>query len=139
VILLDLSPGIGLRGTIPRWAFGVADEIVAVATPTRGSLRRAGRMLGYLGEHRPNAPITLALNMVPKRPDQAVRRVIEVAEHAPGADGAVQKRRRYAAIPRDDALVHQLDTGLLNVADLEQPTRIAIKDLAHQLATTWCR
>ena len=34
VILLDLSPGIGLRGTIPRWAFGCSDEIVAIATPT---------------------------------------------------------------------------------------------------------
>ncbi len=139
VVLLDLSPGIGLRGTIPRWAFGVADEIVAVATPTRGSLRRAGRMLGHLAEHRPDVPITLALNMVPKRPDQAIRRVIEVAERAPGADGPVAKRRRYAAIPRDDALVRQLDAGLLNVGELDQPTRIAIKDLAHQLATAWCR
>jgi MinD-like ATPase involved in chromosome partitioning or flagellar assembly len=139
LILLDLSPGIGLRGAIPRWAFGVANEIVAVATPTRGSLRRVARMLSYLCEHHPDVPITLALNMVPKRPDQAVRRVIELAERAPGADGPVQTRSRFAAIPRDDALVRQLDAGLLNVAGLEQPTRIAIKDLAHQLAATWSR
>jgi MinD-like ATPase involved in chromosome partitioning or flagellar assembly len=138
VILLDLSPGIGLRGTIPRWAFGAADEIVAIATPTRGSLRRAGRMLGYLGQHRPDVPITLALNMVPKRPDQAIQRVIEVAERAPGSD-EVAKLRRYAAIPRDDGLQRQLDAGLLNLAELEQPTRIAIKDLTYQLANAWCR
>lgn len=131
VILLDLSPGIGLRGTIPRWAFATADEIVAIATPTRGSLRRAGRMVGYLSQHRADVPITLALNMVPRRPDEAIRRVIEVAER----NGST---RRYVAIPRDDALMRQLDTGLLNIGDLDQHTRIAIKDLAHQLATTWC-
>jgi MinD-like ATPase involved in chromosome partitioning or flagellar assembly len=132
VILLDLSPGIGLRGTIPRWAFGCADEIVAIATPTRGSLRRAGRMLSYLSERRPDVPITLALNMVPRRPDQAVQRVIKVAEK----NG---KTRRYAAIPRDDALVRQLDAGLLDISELEQPTRIAVKDLTYQLAKAWCR
>jgi MinD-like ATPase involved in chromosome partitioning or flagellar assembly len=132
VILLDLSPGIGLRGTIPRWAFGSSDEIVAIATPTRGSLRRAGRMLGYLAEHRPEVPITLALNMVPRRPDEASRRVIQVAER----NG---KTRRYCAIPRDDALLRQLDAGLLDIDELDQLTRIAIKDLAFQLADTWCR
>ncbi len=132
VILLDLSPGIGLRGTIPRWAFNVADEIVAIATPTRGSLRRAGRMLAYLTEHRPEAPITLALNMVPRRPDEAVRRIIEVAER----NGAT---RRYAAIPRDDGLVRQLDAGLLDLTSLDQPTRIAIKTLTVGLAEGWCR
>lgn len=139
VILIDLSPGIGLRGTIPRWAFGAADEIVAIATPTRASLRRAGRMLAYLGEHRPEAPITLALNMVPKRPDQAIRRVIEVAEHSPDADGGVAKHRRYAAIPRDDALMRQLDAGVLDIAELDQPTRIAVKDLTYRLANSWCK
>jgi MinD-like ATPase involved in chromosome partitioning or flagellar assembly len=132
VILLDLSPGIGLRGTIPRWAFGSSDEIVAIATPTRGSLRRAGRMLSYLSEHRPDVPITLALNMVPHRPDEASRRVIQVAER----NG---KTRRYAAIPRDDGLLRQLDAGLLNINELDQLTRIAIKDLAFRLADGWCR
>jgi MinD-like ATPase involved in chromosome partitioning or flagellar assembly len=132
VILLDLSPGIGLRGTIPRWAFGCADEIVAIATPTRGSLRRAGRMLSYLAERRPDVPITLALNMVPRRPDQSVQKVIQVAER----NG---KTRRYAAIPRDDALMRQLDAGLLDINELDQPTRIAIKDLTFQLAKAWCR
>jgi MinD-like ATPase involved in chromosome partitioning or flagellar assembly len=132
VILLDLSPGIGLRGTIPRWAFGSSDEIVAIATPTRGSLRRAGRMLSYLSEHRPDVPITLALNMVPRRPDEASRRVIQVAER----NG---KTRRYAAIPRDDGLLRQLDAGLLNIDELDQLTRIAIKDLAFKLADGWCR
>jgi MinD-like ATPase involved in chromosome partitioning or flagellar assembly len=132
VILIDLSPGIGLRGTIPRWAFGAADEIVAIATPTRGSLRRAGRMLGYLAQHRSDVPVTLALNMVPRRPDEAIRRVIQVAER----NGST---RRYVAIPRDEGLMRQLDAGLLNVSDLDQPTRIAIKDLAYQLAGSWCR
>ena len=132
IVLLDLSPGIGLRGTIPRWAFGSADEIVAVATPTRGSLRRAGRMLGYLEEHHSGTPVTLALNMVPRRPDAAIQRVIEVAEqHA--------ARRRYATIPRDDALMRQIDAGWLNIDDLDQATRIAIKDLTYQLASEWCR
>jgi MinD-like ATPase involved in chromosome partitioning or flagellar assembly len=132
VILLDLSPGIGLRGTIPRWAFGCADEIVAIATPTRGSLRRAGRMLSHLAQHRPDTPVTLALNMVPRRPDEAIKRVIKVAEE----NGT---SRRYAAIPRDDALMRQLDAGLLNISELDQPTRIALKDLAYQLASGWCR
>jgi len=132
VILLDLSPGIGLRGTIPRWAFGAADEIVAIATPTRGSLRRAGRMLEYLSEHRPGAPITLALNMVPRRPDEAARRILHVAEH----NGA---SRRYVSIPHDAGLMRGLDAGALDLAALDQPTRIAIKELAVGLATGWCR
>lgn len=132
VILLDLSPGIGLRGTIPRWAFSSSDEIVAIATPTRGSLRRAGRMLGYLGEHHPDVPVTLALNMVPQRPDESIRRVIDVAQKGAG-------KRRYAAIPADPALMRQLDAGVLNLRELGQPTRIAIKDLTVQLASPWCR
>jgi MinD-like ATPase involved in chromosome partitioning or flagellar assembly len=132
VILLDLSPGIGLRGTIPRWAFEVADEIVAIATATRGSLRRAGRMLTYLREHRDEVPITLALNMVPRRPDESVQKILEVARRN-GQSG------RFAAIPRDDALMRQLDAGLLNVGQLDQPTRIAVKEFAYQLANGWCR
>lgn len=138
VVLIDLSPGIGLRGTIPRWAFKVADEIVAIATPTRGSVRRAGRMFSHLTSQRPGVPITLVLNMVPRRPDPAIRRVIEVAERTSGPDSRLS-RRRYAAIPRDDALMRQLDAGLLNIGDLDQPTRVAIKDFAYKLASRWCR
>lgn len=138
VVLIDLSPGIGLRGTIPRWAFSVADEIVAVATPTRGSVKRAGRMLHYLSEQRRDVPVTLTLNMVPRRPDASISRVIEIAERTSGPESKLS-RRRYAAIPRDDALVRQLDAGLLNISDLEQPTRIAIKDFAYKLAGRWCR
>jgi MinD-like ATPase involved in chromosome partitioning or flagellar assembly len=89
-------------------------------------------MLSYLAEHRPAVPITLALNMVPRRPDDAARRVIQVAER----NG---KTRRYVAIPRDDALVRQLDAGVLDIKELDQPTRIAIKDLTYQLANAWCR
>jgi MinD-like ATPase involved in chromosome partitioning or flagellar assembly len=70
--------------------------------------------------------------MVPRRPDEAIKRVINVAEQ----NG---KSRRYAAIPRDDALMRQLDAGLLDISELDQPTRIAIKDLAYQLASGWCR
>lgn len=132
VILLDLSPGIGLRGTIPQWAFGSADEIVAIATPTRGSLRRAGRMLAYLREQRSEVPVTLALNMVPRKPDGTVRKLIEVGRR----NGYTS---RFAEIPRDDALMRQLDAGLLDVAALDQPTRIAIKELAYGLASGWCR
>jgi MinD-like ATPase involved in chromosome partitioning or flagellar assembly len=132
VILIDLSPGIGLRGTIPRWAFGVADEIVAIATATRGSLRRAGRMLGYLREHRPEVPITLALNMVPRRPDASVQKILEVARRNGHS-------RLFTAIPRDDALMRQLDAGLLNVGELDQTTRIAVKEFAYRLADGWCR
>ena len=132
VILLDLSPGIGLRGTIPRWAFGSADEIVAIATPIRGRLRRAERMLAYLSEHHEDRPITLALNMVPSSPDAASRRLIEVA-------GTQLHAGRYAQIPRDEALTRQLDAGLLNIDALDQSTRIALKRLAHDLAASWCR
>ena len=132
VILIDLSPGIGLRGTSPRWAFAAADEIVAIATATRGSLRRAGRMLSYLSEQRPEVPITLTLNMVPRRPDESVQKIVEVARR-------YGRSRAYAAIPRDDTLMRQLDAGLLSVAELDQPTRIAIKGLAYQLASSWCR
>ncbi|HTX32696.1 MAG TPA: AAA family ATPase [Solirubrobacteraceae bacterium] len=132
VILLDLSPGIGLRGTIPRWAFASADEIVAIATATRGSLRRAGRMLTYLREHRPEVPITLALNMVPRRPDESVQKILTVARR----NG---QSRGFAAIPRDDALMRQLDAGLLNVGELDQTTRVAVKGFAYQLASGWCR
>ncbi|HTX32698.1 MAG TPA: AAA family ATPase [Solirubrobacteraceae bacterium] len=138
IVLIDLSPGIGLRGTIPRWAFSVADEIVAIATPTRGSVRRAGRMFAYLTDQRPNVPITLVLNMVPRRPDPAIRRVIEVAQRTSGPDSGLS-RRRYAAIPRDDALMRQLDAGLLNIGDLGQLTRVSVKDFAYKLASRWCR
>jgi MinD-like ATPase involved in chromosome partitioning or flagellar assembly len=132
VILLDLSPGIGLRGTIPRWAFGAADEVVAIATPTRGSLRRAGRMLSHLREQRDDMPVTLALNMVPRKRDRAVNKLIEVARHNGYSSRCVE-------IPRDDALMRQLDAGLLDVSKLDQPTRIAIKELAYTLASSWCR
>jgi MinD-like ATPase involved in chromosome partitioning or flagellar assembly len=132
VILIDLSPGIGLRGTIPRWAFGAVDEIVAIATATRGSVKRAGRMLAHLREHRPDAPVTLVLNMVPRRPDAAVRKLLDAARRNGHS-------RRCVTIPRDDALMRQLDAGLLEVGRLDQPTRIAVKDLAYQLASSWCR
>ena len=132
VILLDLSPGIGLRGTIPRWAFGSADEVVAIATPTRGSLRRAGRMLSHLREQRADVPVTLALNMVPRKRDRAVNKLIEVAQHNGYSRSCVE-------IPRDDALMRQLDAGLLDVSKLDQRTRIAIKELAYTLASSWCR
>ena len=35
--------------------------------------------------------------------------------------------------------MRQLDAGLLNISELDQHTRIAIKDLAYQLASGWCR
>jgi hypothetical protein len=88
-------------------------------------------MLGYLAELRPEVPITLALNMVPRRPDGAARKIIEVAE--------AQVPRRYVGIPRDDRLMRQLDAGVLDIGDLDQPTRIAIKQLAVGLASGWCR
>lgn len=132
VILLDLPPGIGLRGTIPRWGFGEADEIIAVATPKRANVRQVGHMLSYLAEHHADVPLTLALNMVPMRPDQAAQRVISVAE----SNG---RSRRYAAVPQDPTLERQLDAGVLDLPALDQRTRIALKELTYGLAREWCR
>ena len=89
-------------------------------------------MLNYLSEHHPGVPITLALNMVPRRPDEAIRRVISAAE----GNGLTQ---RFVSIPRDDGLMRQLDAGAFDLGQLDQPTRIAIKELTFQLATEWCR
>ena len=41
--------------------------------------------------------------------------------------------------PRRQALLRQLDAGLLDIDELDQLTRIAIKDLAFKLADSWCR
>lgn len=132
IILLDLPPGMGLRGSIPRWGFSEADDIVIVATPKRANIRQVGHMLTHVANRYESVPVTLALNMVPTRPDQAAQRVISVAENS-------GRSRHYAAIPQDPALERQLDAGILDLPQLAQPTRIALKDLTYRLASEWCR
>ena len=139
VILLDLSPRDRAARNDP--ALGVRerrrDRRDRDADPRQPPARRQDADIPRRASAR--VPLTLALYMVPKRPEEAIRRVIEVAERAPAQDGDAGDTRRYAAIPRDDGLMRQLDTGLLDVAALDQPTRIAIKDLGYQLASGWCR
>ncbi|MBO0767150.1 MAG: AAA family ATPase [Solirubrobacterales bacterium] len=132
IVLLDLSPGSGLTGTLPEWAFSSADEIVAVSTPTVGALRRASRLLEHLDEAHPGVPVTLALNMVPKRPDATVTQVTELARDVHG-------QRRYAAIPQDDGLLRALNAGGLDVSELDQGTRVALKEMTVGLAQEWVR
>lgn len=70
--------------------------------------------------------------MVPARIDEAGQRVIGIAE----SNG---RSRRCAEIPNDPLLARQLDAGTLDVAALDQRTRIAVKDLTVALASGWCR
>lgn len=132
VILIDLPPGMGLRGSIPRWGFGEADDIVLVTTPKRANVKQMGHMLGYVSEHHAGVPLTLAINMVPSRLDEAGQRVVGIAQ----GNG---HSRRSAEIPNDPVLARQLDAGTLDVAALDQRTRIAAKDLTVSLASGWCR
>jgi MinD-like ATPase involved in chromosome partitioning or flagellar assembly len=132
VILIDLPPGMGLRGSVPRWGFAEADDIVLVTTPKRANVKQMGHMLDYVSERHHEVPLTLAINMVPSRVDEAGQRVIGIAE----SNG---RTRRCAEIPNDPLLARQLDAGTLDVGALDQRTRIAVKDLTVALATGWCR
>jgi MinD-like ATPase involved in chromosome partitioning or flagellar assembly len=132
IILVDLPPGMGLRGSIPRWGFAEADDIVLVTTPKRANVKQMGHMLDYVSERHEGVPLTLAINMVPSRLDEAGQRVVGVAQ----SNG---RSRRTAEIPEDPVLSRQLDAGALDIAGLDQRTRIAVKDLTYALASQWCR
>ena len=133
IVLLDLPPGAGFScgNPIARWGLQEADEILAVATPKKANVEQVRRLLAFLAEQYPGKPITLALNAAPARPDHAVQRIARVARHA--------SPERFAEIPYDQVLDRQIDAGTLALDTLAQPTRIAIKQLTHQLASQWCR
>jgi MinD-like ATPase involved in chromosome partitioning or flagellar assembly len=133
IVLLDLPPGAGFScgNPIARWGLQEADEILAVATPKKANVDQVRRLLAFLADQYPGKPITLALNATPARPDRAIQRIARVARQA--------SPERFAEIPYDAILDRQIDAGTLALDTLAQPTRIAIKQLTHQLATQWCR
>jgi MinD-like ATPase involved in chromosome partitioning or flagellar assembly len=133
IVLLDLPPGAGFScgNPIARWGLQEADEILAVATPKKANVDQVRRLLAFLADQYPGKPITLALNATPARPDRAIQRIARVAGQA--------SPERFAEIPYDAILDRQMDAGTLALDTLAQPTRIAIKQLTHQLATQWCR
>lgn len=133
IVLLDLPPGAGFScgNPIARWGLQEADEILAVATPKKANVDQVRRLLAFLGDQYPTKPITLALNATPARSDRAIQRIARVARQA--------SPERFAEIPYDPILDRQIDAGTLALDRLAQPTRIAIKQLTHQLASQWCR
>jgi MinD-like ATPase involved in chromosome partitioning or flagellar assembly len=133
IVLLDLPPGAGFScgNPIARWGLQEADEILAVATPKKANVDQVRRLLAFLADQYPGKPITLALNATPARPDRAIQRIARVARQA--------SPERFAEIPYDAILDRQIDAGTLALGTLAQPTRIAIKQLTHQLASQWCR
>ena len=133
IVLLDLPPGAGFScgNPIARWGLHEADEILAVATPKKANVDQVRRLLALLADQYPGKPITLALNATPTRPDRAIQRIARVARQA--------SPERFAEIPYDAILDRQIDAGTLALDTLAQPTRIAIKQLTHQLASQWCR
>jgi MinD-like ATPase involved in chromosome partitioning or flagellar assembly len=133
IVLLDLPPGAGFScgNPIARWGLQEADEILAVATPKKANVDQVRRLLAFLADQYPGKPVTLALNATPARPDRAIQRIARVARQA--------SPERFAEIPYDAVLDRQIDAGTLALDALAQPTRIAIKQLTHQLASQWCR
>ena len=133
IVLLDLPPGAGFScgNPIARWGLQEADEILAVATPKKANVDQVRRLLAFLADQYPTKPITLALNATPARADRAIQRIARVARQA--------SPDRFAEIPYDAILDRQIDAGTLALDTLAQPTRIAIKQLTHQLASQWCR
>ncbi len=133
IVVLDLPPGVGLANGNPmaRWGIGEASEILAIATPRKAHIEQAQRMLWFLSEKHPDTPVTFVLNAVPVRRDAATDRIVKLARTA--------SRERFAVVPYDRALDRQIDAGTFELDSLAQPTRIAFKELARELAERWCR
>ena len=78
----------------------------------------------------PETTVTVALNKVPPRPDQATRRVMSVPL-------APDRQAQRVEIPYDSRLARQLDRAALRVEELACPTRLAFKELAAAVASGW--
>lgn len=124
VVLLDL--GTGLTDPLARFALERADQAVLVATPEWVTVERVLAALDDLGGTLDAARTTLVLNQAPPK-DTADRQVIEAAFRS------AQVAQRIA-IPYDSRLRAMLDAGAYHLADLDRPTRLAVKALGLRIA-----
>ena len=130
VVILDTSPGIGDRDRVQEWILRRATDVVAVAVPLRVDAVQARGALAELCGMLPGTAVTVALNRVPRRPDQATRRVMSVPL-SPDRDA------HRVEIPYDGRLARQLDRAALRLDELARPTRLAFKELAAAVADGW--
>ncbi|MGA2929052.1 MAG: AAA family ATPase [Solirubrobacteraceae bacterium] len=130
VLIVDTSPGLGDRDGVQRWILEHASDIIAVAVPRRVDSVQARAAVGELCALLPDVAITVALNQVPPRPDEATRRVMSVPLTADRSAHRVE-------IPHDRRLARQLDRAALALDRLARPTRLGFKELAGALASGW--
>ena len=116
VILMDLGTGVATPQA--QFALERADQSVLVSTPDFAALSTVLDAQRYLPDH----PVTLALNQVAGRPDDAARREVERELHGQGID-------RHVILPYDDRLRTMLDSATYALGSLDRATRTAIKEL----------
>jgi MinD-like ATPase involved in chromosome partitioning or flagellar assembly len=121
LLILDLGPGI--TSPLTRFAVDRADQSVIVTTP---EWITSASVLGALGYMQLDAA-TLVLNQAHLERD---RRQVPLVEES--------LRKRTSAtmvtIPYDPRLRSMLDTGTYELAGLRLPTRVALKELAVDIA-----
>ena len=131
VVLIDASPGLGVHNPIVAWAYEAASHIVAVAPAKRATVKQLELLLAHLSDTWPDTPVTAVLNQVPAR-TSAVKAILRAAR-------ALAAERQLHEIPYDARLDLEFDAATLEVDRVAQPTRIALKQLAVQLADGWAR
>jgi MinD-like ATPase involved in chromosome partitioning or flagellar assembly len=129
VTIMDCAPGIGLRDSAQEFTQQVATDLLAVVLPRRVDAVQARWTLGHLALRYPDVPLTVVVNQMPRRPDEGAR----CAQRVNVADRTVAR----VELPYDDSLKRQLDAGVLDTDRVEQPTRIALKELVVSLAEQW--
>jgi MinD-like ATPase involved in chromosome partitioning or flagellar assembly len=131
VVLIDASPGLGVHNPIVAWAYESATHIVAVAPAKRATVKQLELLLAHLSQAHPDTPVTAVLNQVPDR-SPALNAILRTARDLAGDEPLHE-------VPHDPMLDLQFDAANLEVGRLAQPTRIALKHLAMELADGWAR
>ena len=130
IVILDNSPGVGIRDSVQRWTYEAATDLVVVAFPKRVDAVQAREAIAYLCATLPDTPMSVVLNQVPPRPDEPTRRVMAVPL-------SPDRSAHRVEVPYDDRLRRQLDRATFALDALARPTRIAFKELAATLAGAW--
>jgi MinD-like ATPase involved in chromosome partitioning or flagellar assembly len=131
MVLIDASPGLGIHNPIVAWAYQSATHIVAVAPAKRATVKQLELLLAHLARAYPDTPVTAVLNQVPGR-SASVDAILRTARDLAGDEPLHE-------VPHDPTLEVQFDAANLEVDRLAQPTRIALKHLAMELADGWAR
>ena len=126
VTIMDCAPGIGLRDRTQKLTHEIASDLLAVVLPRRVDAEQARWTLGYVAlQYR--APLTVVINRMPRRLDEGARSAQQVPV---GGERTIARME----LPHDEELQRQLDAAVLDVDQLHQATRIAVKQLVISLS-----